>query len=302
MQALNTSTFFNYLEYEKRYSKHTLKSYTNDINQLRSYLIEVYELVEWSAVKHFHIRSWMVQLVEKGVGHRSVTRKVSCLRSLFVFLKKQSLIDINPMLKVNAPKFGKYLPDTVPSDKLERLFDNIVLDDFADYRNRLIIELFYSTGIRRSELIGIRNADIDRSNRSIKVLGKGNKERRIPLSVDLIKKIDYWQDQRDQHFEEENYERELLFVTDKGKALYPKWVYNMVKQYLSTVTTQEKVSPHVLRHSFATHLMDGGAELNAVKDLLGHANLAATQVYTHNSIEKLKNIYKSAHPKYVEKT
>ena len=206
------------------------------------------------------------------------------------------------MTKISAPKFGKTLPETVQSDKLERLFDTLNTDDVFDFRNRLILELFYTTGIRRAELISLKCSDVDHSYKSIKVLGKGNKERRIPISQSISDKVKRWIEWREDTFTDTPIDAEYIFITDKGRQLYPKWVYNMVKRYLNTVTTQKKKSPHVLRHSFATHLMDGGAELNAVKDLLGHANLAATQVYTHNSIEKLKKVYKSAHPKYVEKS
>ena len=240
----------------------------------------------------------MVDLVESSISPRSINRKLSSLRALFLYFKKQGKILKNPMLKLIPPKMGKSLPETIQNSKIEKLFDTIDLGDFGDYRNRLIIELFYVTGMRRSELIQLKDLDIDSSYGQLKVLGKGKKERFIPISRKLIKKIMMWIEMRNTHFDNKIKE-DFLFITDKGKSLYPKWVYNMVSAYLSTVTTQNKRSPHVLRHSFATHLMDGGADLNAVKDLLGHANLAATQIYTHNSVEKLKNIYKSAHPKSV---
>jgi integrase/recombinase XerC len=238
----------------------------------------------------------MIHLVGEGVSPKSITRKLSALRSIFKFFKRMGMLSSNPMSKVNPPRLGKKLPDTLRKSHIEKLFDTIGIDDPFDFRNRLIIELFYLTGIRRSELIQIRDGDIDWSNQQVKVLGKGNKERIIPLSAGILNKIGQWQKMKTECFESEKTNQQL-FLTDRGKPLYPKWVYNMVKRYLSSVTTQSKRSPHVLRHSFATHLMDEGADLNAVKELLGHANLSATQIYTHNSVEKLKAIYKTAHPK-----
>jgi integrase/recombinase XerC len=292
----NTDRFFSFLEYEKRYSKHTLISYKNDISQFIVYLKAFYPVGNWNKVSHVHIRSWMVELVNKGISPKSINRKISSLKSLYNFLMKEVLVEKNPMLKIISPKMGKRLPQFIQKNNIEKLFDTIVLDDFEDYRNRLIIELMYSTGIRRAELIHLKDGDVDQGLKQIKVLGKGNKERFIPISPKLSDKIMGWQKLKNKHFE--NLEQEdFLFVGQKGRKLYPKLVYNIVKRYLSSVTTQEKRSPHVLRHSFATHLMNEGADLNAVKDLLGHSNLSATQIYTHNSIEKLKDIYKKAHPK-----
>jgi len=302
MDTLDTRTFFNYLTYEKRYARNTLKSYSNDIEQFRKFLMVAYELKEWPVVKHWHIRSWMVDLVDSGIAERSVNRKISALKTMFLYFKKEGRISINPMTKVSAPRFGKSLPESIQADRLAKLFDTLDCAEPEEFRNRLIIEIFYTTGMRRAELIALSDGDIDFARQRIKVLGKGNKERSIPVSPELLTKIKKWQALRDSAFAEAEKKSDFLFVTDKGAALYPKWVYNMVTRYLSSVTTQKKCSPHVLRHSFATHLMDGGAELNAVKDLLGHANLAATQIYTHNSIEKLKKVYRASHPKYIEKT
>jgi len=288
--------FSNYLEFERRYSKHTLKSYHNDILQFADYIETQYEGLKSSFISHLHIRSWMVNLVELKISARSINRKVSALRSMFNFLKREGYVSKNPTLKIVTPKIGKRLPSFVQEENIEKLFDTISLGDFEDCRNRTLIELMYLTGIRRIELIELNDKSIDCSNSTIKVLGKGNKERLIPLSKPLLVKIKTYQELRDQKFESEKMDKNL-FLTSKGKKLYPKLVYNIVKSYLSTVTTIKKRSPHVLRHSFATHLMNGGADLNAVKELLGHANLAATQVYTHNSIEKLKEIYKNTHPK-----
>lgn len=288
--------FSNYLEFEKRYSKHTLKSYHNDILQFADFMDTQYEGLDTIMISHLHIRSWMVNLVELKISARSINRKVSALRSFFNFLKREAYVEKNPTLKIVTPKIGKRLPSFIQEENIEKLFDTICTGDFEDSRNRTLIELMYLTGIRRIELIDLKDSSIDWSNRTIKVLGKGNKERIIPITNPLIEKIGAYQELRDKEFEIKASNRHL-FLTSKGKKMYPKLVYNIVKAYLSTVTTIKKRSPHVLRHSFATHLMNGGADLNAVKELLGHANLAATQVYTHNSIEKLKEIYKKTHPK-----
>lgn len=293
-------SFFNHLQYEKRYSSHTLSAYRSDIEQFIGFMGSMYGEREWFSIKHHDIRSWMIDLVEKGIGSRTIARKLSSLRRLFHYLKQMGIIEASPMLKIQLPKVAKALPETVRSENLERLFDTIDMGDVLEFRNRLIIELFYSTGIRRSELIELRDSSIDKALSRMKVLGKGNKERSIPLSKELLDKIDHWKEGRDSLFCEGK--QDFLFLTDKGKKLYPKWLYNMVRRYLTMVTSKKKRSPHVLRHSFATHLMDGGAELNAVKELLGHASLAATQVYTHNSVEKLKMIYKTAHPRSHQKT
>ncbi len=290
------SKFLDYLKHEKRYSKHTIKSYTNDINQFKSFLELNYELTDEKLVKHTHIRSWMVQLMEENISPRSINRKLSTLRSYFNYLRKLSLIDNNPLLKIISPKVGKRLPEYVKEDQLEQLFDTIDIGDFEDYRNRLIVELIYVTGMRRTELINLKDSDIQKSVGAIKVLGKGNKERIIPLAPQIFDKFERYKDLRSAYFEDLS-AFPSFFVTNKGKILYPKFVYNVVKKYLSSVTTMKKRSPHILRHSFATHLMNQGADLNAVKELLGHANLAATQVYTHNSIEKLREVYRKAHPK-----
>jgi integrase/recombinase XerC len=202
----------------------------------------------------------------------------------------------NPTIKIITPKIPKRLPEFIQEKNIAQLFDNLIEGDFEEFRDRLIIELFYITGMRKIELINLSDDDIDMSNNVVKVLGKGNKERLCPLLESILSKINRYKELRDSFFEGDLHSKHL-FVTSKGAKMYPKFVYNLVKSYLSTITTLNKRSPHILRHSFATHLMNGGADLNAVKELLGHANLAATQIYTHNSIEKLKEVYKNAHPK-----
>jgi len=288
--------FIDYISYEKRYSTHTIKSYKNDLTQFVHFMRLTYSPMSFSNIGHTHIRTWMVHLVEHKISSRSINRKLSTLRSFYNFLRKGDSSIKNPTLKIIAPKIAKKLPEFVQEKNIKDLFENIIEGDYTDQRNRLIIDLFYSTGIRRVELINILIQDIDISNKVIKVLGKGNKERLLPLSSRLLSQILTHIENRMEQYEEKTI-ADNLFLTNKGKPMYPKLVFNIVKRYLSTVTTTKKKSPHVLRHSFATHLMNGGADLNAVKELLGHANLAATQIYTHNSIEKLKAVYQKAHPK-----
>jgi len=291
--------FINYIQYEKRYSDNTVKSYKRDLLQFKDYLTQYYELENIVQAHHTHIRSWIVHMSQNGIVSKSIHRKMSSLRSFFKYCKKRNHIGINPMSKIVTPKLNKRLPTFVEEDKMRQLIENTPFtDDFYGMRDLLIIELLYQTGIRRAELISICDTDIDWSNRTLKILGKGNKERILPLQQALFDLIEVYQGFRDSTFGSDLDGK--LLLTDKGQPLYPKFVYNKVKAYLSTITSKDKKSPHVLRHSFATHLANRGAELNAIKSLLGHASLASTQVYTHNTIEKLKNVYKSAHPKAKE--
>ncbi len=240
------------------------------------------------------IRSWLVWLMEHKITPRSVNRKLTTLKSFYRFLIREGIVDENPMRKIISPKTSKRLPVFVERDKMDLLLDKIEFGtDFEGRRDRLILEMFYSTGMRLSELVNLSDTDIDFHNGNIKVLGKRNKERLIPFCKKLEVLI------RDYIVVKEETFGQVpdLFVNHKGKKIYPKLVYLIVKRYLGEVTTLVKKSPHILRHTFATHLLNNGAELNAIKELLGHANLSATQVYTHNTIEKLKTIYKQAHPK-----
>ena len=284
--------FLEYLEFEKRYSKHTIVSYKTDLLQFDAYLSVVFEVGVEEAT-HVMIRSWMVTLVESGISSRTINRKKSTLQVFYKYLKAKVLIQESPMQKVVAPKVEKRLPHYVKKQDMESLFSEIEFtNDFCGSRDRLILELFYSTGMRLSELVELKEGSVLED--SIKVLGKRNKERVIPItSVMKGKIIDYIRLKRNEFPES----TQSLFVTDKGGKLYQKFVYRKVNHYLSLVTSQGKKSPHVLRHTFATHMLDNGAELNAIKEMLGHASLSATQVYTHNSIEKLKNVYKQAHPR-----
>lgn len=297
---MDHSVFIKYLQLEKRFSTHTIVAYQNDLEQFFLYLLQTYSLTSISEVRHFHIRSWVVQLMENKITPRSINRKLSTLKTFFKFLKKRKKITENPMLKVISPKTSKRLPVVVKEVEMGDLFEKINFGEgYSAVRGEMIMELLYATGMRRSELIQLTPNNIDFYNRQIKVLGKGNKERLIPFAKPLADRLqNYLEIRKDEFALGEN---APLFVTDKGKVMYPKLVYNLVKKYLSQVTTVEQRSPHVLRHSFATHLSNNGADLNAIKELLGHSSLAATQVYTHNSIEKLKKVYQQAHPKAKKK-
>lgn len=293
---MDQTSFLQYLQFEKRFSPHTIQAYRKDLEQFLDFVLEQVELRRVEEIRHTHVRAWVVELLLQDLSPRTINRKLSTLKTFFRFLLKRKVISLNPMRKVVSPKNGKRLPVYVPAVDLERLFERVTFgDDYPGQRDRLLLELLYETGMRRSELLNLRLEDIDRERRLLRVLGKGNKERLIPLSTELLHRIDAFQQLRQATFPDSR-ARELL-LTDGGDPMYPKLVYNTVHKYLSLVTTVEKRSPHVLRHSFATHLSDNGADLNAIKELLGHANLAATQIYTHNSIEKLRKVYQKAHPK-----
>ncbi|TPE44877.1 tyrosine-type recombinase/integrase [Pontibacter mangrovi] len=288
--------FFKYLQYEKRYSPHTLTSYHTDLGQFAGYLKEVYQITDAAEADHTIIRSWILTLVQNNIKPRSINRKIACLRSYYKFLQAQERIKVNPMLRIKAPKASKKLPAFVQEEPFNNLLDSFTFEDtFEGQRDRLILEFLYGTGIRLAELINIEPTDISLSAKTVRVLGKGNKERILPLNDSLLLALDAYKAEK-KHFFGDNNSVKLL-VTNKARPLYPKFVYRVVKKYISLITTSEHNSPHVLRHSFATHLLNKGADLNAIKDLLGHASLAATQVYTHNSIEQLKSIFEKAHPK-----
>jgi integrase/recombinase XerC len=293
--------FLKYLELEKRFSTHTTKAYKSDLLQFFAYLEEIYSLTSIPEVRHFHTRAWIVELMQNKITPRSINRKLSTLKTYFKFLKRRKEIQENPMLKVIAPKVGKRLPVVVKEVELENLFEKINFGKgYAAVRDEMVMEMLYSTGMRRSELINLTPNDLDFFNNRVKVLGKGNKERLIPFARQLADRLENYLAIRNDEFGLGA--TGSLFLTGKGKEMYPKLVYNLVKKYLSQITTVEQRSPHVLRHSFATHLSNNGADLNAIKELLGHSSLAATQVYTHNSIEKLKKVYQQAHPKAKKKS
>ncbi len=285
--------FFNHLQFEKRYSPHTIISYQNDLKQFFDYLSSKYNDISLQEISSPIIKSWLAELKESGITAKSINRKISSLKSFFKFLLRQNIISQTPMATIVSPKIAKRLPSFITEKNMDALFDHVEFsNDLEGKTERLILLLFYSTGMRLSELINLKISQLDASYGQIKILGKGNKERIVPVSKDIMEQIKNYI--ATYHT---NTETEFIFLNKKGGKLNPKAVYNIVKKNLANVTTSQKKSPHILRHTFATHLMNNGADLNAVKELLGHASLAATQVYTHNTIEKLKEIYKKAHPK-----
>lgn len=291
------TTFIDYLRKEKRYSPHSLISYTNDLAQFYLFLKDELQLPDDHMPEHHDVRAWIVSLMEKELNPKTVNRKITALRSYFKFLKREGAIDYNPTQKISALKVKKQIPHFVSEVDMEQLFNNLEFEPgFKGTRDKLVLEMLYSTGMRRAELINLKTSDVNFYNRELKVLGKRNKERIIPFTDKLATSIKAYLAEKQKQAGKE-IENVLLFVNDKGKKMGEKFVYNLVTQYLSLVTTIEKRSPHVMRHTFATHMLNNGAELNAIKEILGHSNLSATQIYTHNTIEKLKSIYKQAHPR-----
>jgi integrase/recombinase XerC len=288
--------FFKYLAYEKRYSKHTIRAYEVDLNQFLDFYSNWSEKNSDYTLSEKVIRSWLIYLMEHNISERTIHRKISTLKTYFKFLNRQGYLNYDPMSKIYAPKVSKKLPHFVDANHMNMLLDhNNFSDDFYGLRDRLIIEILYQTGIRLTELINIRVSNIDLSKKQVKIFGKRNKERIIPFNqplINLIKKYLLLKKERTL-----TKSTDFLLLTNSGKKLYEKFVYRVVKKYLSYVTTIDKKSPHVLRHTFATHMLNNGADLNAIKELLGHANLSATQIYTHNTFEKLKEIYRQAHPR-----
>jgi len=289
-------SFLEYLQIEKRYSPHTVRSYINDLDQFALYLSSLGIPDDPVAVTSHDIRAWIVSLMDNGYSTASVHRKISCLRVFYRYLRKEGIVKGDPLEKVVLPKSRKTLPVFVEEKAMKDLLDNYPFEnDYAGIRNRTIIEMLYLTGMRRSELIGLRNCDVDLSEGIVKVTGKRNKQRIIPIVRSFFRRLEEYIKVRDENVVTGN--DGWFFTTDKGKKLYDKYVYNTVNSYLAMVTTIEKKSPHILRHTFATHMLNHGADLNSIKELLGHANLSATQIYTHNTFEKLKKIYKQAHPR-----
>lgn len=294
-------SFGSYLQFEKRFSEHTRIAYTTDLLQFFDFVAVQYPGTSVETINAFMVKSWMAGLKEKNMaGNKSIHRKISSLKSFYKFLLKESVVKTSPLTTIVLPKINKRLPLFLKESEAGDLIDDKRNEGIQSEENfwekrtsHLIVKLFYETGIRLSELINLRENQIDESYCQISVLGKGNKERIIPVSKELLQDMQLYITEKPNRIEGIT----NLFVNKKGKALYPKKVYNAVKQLMNEVTSLKKKSPHILRHSFATHLMNNGADLNAVKELLGHSSLAATQVYTHNTIEQLKDAYKKAHPK-----
>ena len=295
---LDYQDFVTYLQTEKRMSPHTVTAYEKDLSQFFSFVEEVVQASSLNDVTPDDIRTWIITLLDdKGNTARTVNRKLSSLKAFYRYKMKVGHVHSNPTASILSPKTKKRLPVYVEQKEMESLFSSeLFSDDFEGWRDRIILELFYATGIRLSELLNLKSQDVDLSQNTIKVLGKRNKERIIPFGENMhnlfTKYLDIYQ--KKNHPDLENY---CIFVAANGKSLYPKAVYRIVRKYLDMVTTIDKRSPHVIRHTFATHMLNNGADLNAIKTILGHSSLAATQVYTHNSMEQLKSIYKQAHPR-----
>ncbi len=289
-------SFLKYIEFEKRYSSHTVVSYKNDLDQFNVFLTSLGSYLNLQSVTHSHIRAWIISLVEDKLSPSSINRKMASLRSYYKFLVRSGSITTNPSIQLKALRTPKRLPQFAQEIEMQRLFESVDFgDDFKGIRDQLLMELLYATGMRRAELIGLKINSINIEKRQVKVLGKRNKERIIPLNIEVAKLIRKYLQLREVEFM--SGANDFLLLTNKGQPLYEAFVYRKVKKYLGATTSLEKNSPHILRHTFATHLLNNGADLNAVKELLGHSSLAATQIYTHNSLDKLKKVFEKAHPK-----
>jgi integrase/recombinase XerC len=291
---MTIADFLRYISTEKRYSKHTLKAYQNDLQSFSVFLEDVFEHNDLLTVSPVMVRSWVVKMMDEGFSTPSVNRKISTLNSFYRYLIIRGVINTNPVKNISTLKLAKQLPVFITQEQintyLEKEIDSTV---FSAVRNKLIIDLLYSTGMRRAELISLTAASVDYANKTLKILGKRNKERLVPLSQKMIVQLQNYLDLKKETFRDAS---DFLIVTNKGKKAYPKFIYRIVNSELGGVTSTRK-SPHVLRHSFATHLLNNGAELNSIKELMGHASLSATQIYTHTTIEQLKSIYTQAHPR-----
>ena len=297
----NTATsflqeFLNYLNFQKRYSPNTITSYQNDLSAFFDFAFSEYKIVEINEITASIIRTWLASLKEKKYSSKSINRKISSLKAFFKYQLRLKRISTNPVSAISSLKVNKRVPSFVAEKDLNVLLDHDFFQEtFEGRTTSLIFEILYQTGIRRSELINLKERDIDKSSGNIKVMGKGNKERIIPVTNHLLKMVESYVSEKQKQFE--HLPTNNLLVSKKGLALDPKYIYNVVKNNLAKVSNSQRKSPHVLRHSFATHLTNNGAEINAVKELLGHSSLASTQIYTHTTIERLKQVHKQAHPK-----
>ncbi len=290
-------TFLEYLSLEKKYSSHTVLAYNTDLTAFKDFCVMEFnrELIE--SVHYNQIRKWIISLVNQNVSNRSINRKVNSLKAFYKYLRKIEVIEISPLSKHKSLKFQKKAGVPFSSSEVENVLNRATNSDFISLRNKLIIELFYTTGIRRFELINIKNSDVNIGSKIIKVLGKGNKERLSPLLPSVINSLEKYV----RYKKENNYASEFLFITEKGNKIYETLVYRIINHYFSEVSTKVKKSPHILRHTFATQLLNQGADLNSVKELLGHSSLASTQVYTHSNLEQLKQVFNQAHPRSKKK-
>ncbi len=294
-----TDLFLKYLTVERRFSKHTIISYQTDLSQFSKFIKDTYEVEDIKEVVHPFIRSWVVSLMENGIDPKSVNRKITALRSFYKFLIKNRVVDKNPMLKIQAPKVSKKLPEFLDERKMDVLLDNMSNGGgvYEEVRNFLILDFFYRTGVRLSELIELKINNVNLHNLTVTVTGKRNKVRQIPISIGFKQSIEKYLKLRNEFLGGFNLDCHYFFTDNKGNKMYPVFVYRLVKANIKMVSTGKKKSPHILRHTFATTMLNNGADINAIKELLGHSNLSATQVYTHNTIEKLKEVYKQAFPK-----
>lgn len=291
-----TDSFCNYLKFEKRYSPHTVLAYQRDLTDWQLYLLEQVGVSLLNEVKPVMIRSWLASLKDKGVTARSLVRKISTLKSFYKYLLKSGQVDASPMAQVTTPKMGSRLPAFIKEEEALQLGQLLATtaEDWKGLNTKMLVSLFYTTGMRLSELIQLRESQIDLPRAQLKVLGKGKKERILPLTKEMVELIGSYREQKKGQFDSD---QDWLLLTEAGKKLYPRYAWALVNKVLGEATTVQQKSPHVLRHSFATHLLNNGADLNAVKELLGHSSLAATQVYTHNTIDKLRAVHRKAHPK-----
>ena len=293
---MSLSSFNDYLLLEKKYSKHTVNAYTKDLKDFTKFNYETFNQENIDKANYSQIRSWIISLVDSGLENRTVNRKISSLNSYYKFLIKTEVVKANPLSKHKALKVSKKVQIPFSKNEVNMVLDEFNFDNsFEGIRDKLIIELFYSTGIRRIELVQLKLKDVDEANKTLKVLGKRNKERYLPLLESVLDTIRVYISKRNKL--ETIVNKETLFLTKKGYKIYETLVYRIINNYFSNASTKVKKSPHILRHSFATHLLNQGADLNAVKELLGHSSLAATQVYTHNSIAELKKVYAKSHPR-----
>lgn len=292
------ASFLEYLAYEKHYSKHTVLAYRTDLIGFKDFCITEYDQEDLSEIHYPQIRTWIVSLVNQKISNRSINRKVSSLKSFYKFLQKTKQVVVHPLAKHKALKVAKKLQIPFTVKEITQAMQNVAEEnEFVSVRNRLMIELFYSTGIRRAELIQIQESDVSFYDKTIKVLGKRNKERFVPLLPSVLKTLQEYLRLKPEYSKES----EELFITEKGNKIYEMLVYRVINTYFSSASSKLKKSPHILRHSFATHLLNEGADLNSVKELLGHSSLASTQVYTHNSLGKIKEVYNKAHPRGFKK-
>jgi integrase/recombinase XerC len=293
--------FLNYLAFQKRYSRHTIISYENDLTGFFDFIVLQYNSLGLREISASVVRSWLASLKEDNTASKTINRKISTLKSFFKYQLRMNKVEFSPMTSVSSLKISRRLPSFIEQKDINKLFGKdkntlskkvVFPETWEGKTGYLLLMIFYQTGIRLSELINLKESQVDKSNSTIKVLGKGNKERVIPVNNQLLNEIDKYISEKKIKDAASH-----LLVNENGKKLYEKYVYNIVKEYLGEVSTNERKSPHILRHTFATHLTSNGADINAIKELLGHSSLASTQIYTHNSIEKLKEVHKQAHPK-----